>query len=403
MMVVGDRDEESRSSRTTAAANRCVGTRRRRPGEARRGRRRAPGARHRAYVDGDVPARREAERILYFVNIDNCFAPPLHAVASLAWTTLMRDEARRRCATVRRLRADRVPEMSRRLKAAVAQWGAYNHPLVAQLCESGPAGSRRVSDLGEELVRQLRRVLGAARRARPAHDGRSEEGRPREPRPTSSTTRSPTTRCGSGTTRASGMRFSAAEALDDPDRVLEATELLNTRTGLSFLRDPIVGARLLLRRRGELAARVPLHLEINRARGADDHILEYWTGHATADEDHSAEWLAVARRHVPNPSDCADGSRRRRSSSCACAGRCTMRSRAESPPVRREPMADTKNSSMTSTKRCSVTPRLTTASSRWCRHDHSRSAHGSASRSSSIRTCTSSSRTWRRCCSTRST
>ena len=85
-----------------------------------------------AYVDNDEPARREAEAILYFINIDNCFAPPLHAAASLAWTTLMRVKlgALRRkfggCEPID------VPEMSRRLKAAVEQWGAYNHPLLAQ-------------------------------------------------------------------------------------------------------------------------------------------------------------------------------------------------------------------------------------------------------------------------------
>ena len=52
-----------------------------------------------AYVEGDVAARRVAEEILYFLNIDSCFAPPLQPELALVWTTLMRtklQELRRR-------------------------------------------------------------------------------------------------------------------------------------------------------------------------------------------------------------------------------------------------------------------------------------------------------------------
>src|SRR5688572_13730831 len=97
---------------------------------------------HRGYVDGDVQARREAEEVLYYINIDNCFAPPLHAVASFVWTTLMREKL----ASLRKrfggCEPIDVPEMSRRLKAAVEQWGAYNHPLVAKTLRE------RTADLG---------------------------------------------------------------------------------------------------------------------------------------------------------------------------------------------------------------------------------------------------------------
>src|SRR5262245_57274938 len=73
---------------------------------------------HRAYEEGDDGARRLTEEILYYINIDNCFAPPLHTTPVLAWTTLMRVKL----ASLRRRFGGCEPidvaEMARRLKSA---------------------------------------------------------------------------------------------------------------------------------------------------------------------------------------------------------------------------------------------------------------------------------------------
>src|ERR1700734_3218803 len=74
---------------------------------------------HRAYIDADRTARREAESQLYAINIANCFAPPLAARAAFTWTTLMRHKL----AQLRKQFGGCEPidsaEMSRRLLAAV--------------------------------------------------------------------------------------------------------------------------------------------------------------------------------------------------------------------------------------------------------------------------------------------
>jgi pyrroloquinoline quinone (PQQ) biosynthesis protein C len=259
-------------------------------------------ARH-AYIDDDRAARREAEAILYFINIDNCFAPPLHPVGSMAWTHLMRVKLgalRKRFGGCEPIG---VPEMRRRLEEAVARWGAYNHPLMTTLRE-------RAQDLGAyriwaknwfgscvgfsaQLAALIQRTTGDAKKC--VLENLSDEF---DHRVTHDVLR----------TRfyeSLGLTFDVGGALDDPDRVLEATELLNTRTGLAFLRDPLSALGCFYGVEANWPPECRLHLEINRQRGLDDHTLEYWTGHATADDHHSAEWLAVLVGMVRSDAECA--------------------------------------------------------------------------------------------------
>ncbi|HTL36873.1 MAG TPA: iron-containing redox enzyme family protein [Kofleriaceae bacterium] len=256
----------------------------------------------RAYIDDDRAARSHAEAILYFINIDNCFAPPLHAVAAMAWTTLMRMKLgalRRRfggCPPVS------VPEMSRRLRAAVEQWGAYNHPVIATLHE-GDLGAYRIwaknwfgSCVGfsAQLAALVQRTTGEAKKV--VLENLTDEF---DHRVTHDVLR----------TRfyeSLGLSFDVAGALDDPDRVLEATELLNARTGLAYLRDPNWALGCFYGVEANWPPECRHHLEINRKRGLDDHTLEYWTGHATADDHHSAEWLGVLERMCASERACGD-------------------------------------------------------------------------------------------------
>jgi len=85
--------------------------------------------------------------------------------------------------------------------------------------------------------------------------------------------------------------------------VLEATELLNARTGLAFLRDPVWALGCFYGVEANWPHECRLHLEINRRRGVDDHTLEYWTSHATADDHHAAEWLAALEDLCRSPQD----------------------------------------------------------------------------------------------------
>jgi pyrroloquinoline quinone (PQQ) biosynthesis protein C len=257
----------------------------------------------RAYDSDDVTARRHAEELLYFINIDNCFAPPLHGVASVVWTTLMRVKL----ASLRRRFGGCEPidvaEMGSRLKAAVQQWGAYNHPLVASLRQaSDDLHAYRIwaknwygSCVGfsAQLAALVQRTSGHAKKV--VLENLSDEF---DDKVTHDEIRV-------RFYESLGMRFVAAEALGDPDRVLEATELLNARTGLSFLRDPLWALGCFYGVEANWPPECRLHLEINRARGADDHTLAYWIDHAFADDHHSAEWLAALEGMCRSPHECA--------------------------------------------------------------------------------------------------
>ncbi len=257
----------------------------------------------RAYIDGDVAARSSAEELLYFINIDNCFAPPLHPIAATVWTTLMRAKL----ASLRKqfggCEPIGVPEMSRRLKDAVAKWGAYNHPLLGTLRD-------RVDDLpayriwaknwygscvgfSAQLAALVQRTKGDAKKV--VLENLSDEF---DHKVTHDTLRI-------RYYRSLGLEFHVEDALRDPDRVLEATELLNARTGLAFLSDPTWALGCFYGVEANWPPECRLHLDINRRRGLDDHTLEYWTGHATADDHHSAEWLAVLEAMCTTERECA--------------------------------------------------------------------------------------------------
>jgi len=255
----------------------------------------------RAYTAGEVEARRQAEQLLYMINIDNCFAPPLHTLAATVWTTLMRAKL----AALRRAYGGcepiDVPEMSKRLKGAVAQWGAYNHPVIATL-HDGDLGAYRIwaknwfgSCVGfsAQLAALVQRTSGAAKKV--VLENLTDEF---DHRVTHDTLRI-------RFYESLGLRFSAAEALDDADRVLEATELLTARTGLSFLHDPVWALGCFYGVEANWPPECRLHLDINRRRGLDDHTLEYWTSHATADDHHSAEWLESLQGLCKTPHECA--------------------------------------------------------------------------------------------------
>jgi pyrroloquinoline quinone (PQQ) biosynthesis protein C len=255
----------------------------------------------RAYIDDDHAARTQAEAILYFINIDNCFAPPLHPIAGAAWSQLMRAKL----AGLRRKWGGcdpiGVPEMARRLKAAVEQWGAYNHPVLATLRERD-IGAYRIwaknwfgSCVGfsSQLAALVQRTTGEAKKC--VLENLTDEF---DHRVTHDVLR----------TRfyeSLDLKFDVPRALDDPDRVLEATELLNARTGLAFLRDPLWALGCFYGVEANWPPECRIHLEINRKRGLDEHTLEYWTGHATADDHHSAEWLAVLEGVCKTERDCA--------------------------------------------------------------------------------------------------
>ncbi|CAN5483945.1 hypothetical protein BH11MYX1_BH11MYX1_33160 [soil metagenome] len=242
-----------------------------------------------AYEDGSAEARHSAEHLLYSINTANCFAPPLQANAALAWVTLMRAKL----AALRRVFGGCAPinnaELRSRLHGAIATWGAYQHPLIAQLRDLDLHAYRiwaknwfgSCVGFSAQLAALVQRTSGSAKKI--VLENLADEF---DDKVTHDVLR----------TRfyeSLGLRFDAMAAPDDRNRVPEATELLNARTGLSYLRDPIWAFGCFYGVEANWPPECRLHLAINRARGADEHALEYWTSHAEADDHHAAEWLVA--------------------------------------------------------------------------------------------------------------
>ena len=258
----------------------------------------------RAYVEDERAARWNAESIIYNLNLESCFAPPAEPLAATVWTLLMQAKL----AALRRefagdgdgqdLSAD---QMEARLRAAVERWGAYNHPLLDQLRGSRSLEAYRVwaknwfgscYGFSLQLASLVQRTTGAAKKA--VLENLNDEF---DDAVTHDTLRI-------RFYESLGLRHSPELALDDPDWVLDSTELLNLRTGLCSLADPMPALGCFYGVEANWPPECRLHHAMNKARGLDDHTVEYWTTHAFADEGHAEEWLEVVK------STCRTGAQR---------------------------------------------------------------------------------------------
>ena len=249
----------------------------------------------RAYVQGDAAARQQAESIIYGLNIDSCFAPPLDPVAGVVWTTLMQAKL----AGLRREFASDLPEgeldtatMQAQLEEAVARWGAFNHPLLDDLKQSASLEAYRIwaknwfgscYGFSLQLASLVQRTTGEAKKA--VLENLNDEF---DDEVTHDTLRI-------RFYESLGLRHAADEAIADPDWVLGSTELLNLRTGLCNLPDPMPALGCFYTVEANWPPECRLHHAINKDRGLDDHTVQYWTTHAFADEHHADEWLTVVK------------------------------------------------------------------------------------------------------------
>jgi pyrroloquinoline quinone (PQQ) biosynthesis protein C len=246
----------------------------------------------RAYRDNDREARAEAETVIYFLNLDSCFAPPLRPAAAVVWTTLMQ-------AKLARLRDELAPAskpeltdaaMQAELEAAVGEWGAYNHPVLDELEQSSDREAYRVwaknwfgscYGFSQQLASLVQRTTGEVKKS--VLENLNDEF---DDAVTHDTLRV-------RFYKSLGLSHSPEEAVYDPDWVLESTELLNLRTGLCNLDSPLWALGCFYTIEANWPPECRRHHAMNKAHGLDDHTLEYWTTHAFADEHHSSEWLTA--------------------------------------------------------------------------------------------------------------
>lgn len=249
----------------------------------------------RAYAQGDRDARRQAESMIYFLNIDSYFAPPVDPVAGVVWTTLMQSK-------LAELRRDfggdlgsaefTDAEMQSQLEAAVTRWGAFNHPLLDDLQRSRSLPAYCIwaknwfgscFGFSLQLGSLVQRTTGETRRA--VIDNLNDEFNDE------ATHDSLRIRF----YESLGLHPSPEEAVADPDWVLDSTELLNLRTGLCNLNDPMPALGCFYGVEANWPAECRRHHAMNTDRGLDARTLEYWSTHAFADEHHSEEWLGAIK------------------------------------------------------------------------------------------------------------
>ena len=246
---------------------------------------------NRAYGSDDAEAWEQAERLLYFINSGHAFANPVHAIGSVVWTTLMRAKLRHARTLFGGCEPVDTAEMTRRLEQAVAAYGAYNHPVLAKL-KNGNLDHYQIwaknwygscYGFSHQLASLVQRTHGEAKRVvlenlsdEFDHKVTHDEMRLRF-------------------YESIGLRFEPDAALDEADRTAEATSLLNLRTGLCSISDPYPALGCFYTVEANWPPECRLHIDLNRARGLDDHTLQYWTEHGLADESHSADWLRVVQ------------------------------------------------------------------------------------------------------------
>jgi pyrroloquinoline quinone (PQQ) biosynthesis protein C len=251
---------------------------------------------HRAYVDDERAARWRAESTLYLLNADTSFAPPTDPMAAVVWSTLMHAKLaalRRRFLGDQAARADvSVEEMDSLLEAAVAKWGAFEHPLLDDLERCDSIAAYRVwaknwfgscQGFALQLASLFQRTTGEAKRTVLANlsdeldcAGNHDDLRERF-------------------FHSLGLRHSYEAVLEDEDWVLESTELLNFRTGLCNLSDPTPALGCFYSIEVNWVPECKRHHGLNKRRGMDDLTLQYWATHAFADERHSDEWLQAIK------------------------------------------------------------------------------------------------------------
>lgn len=246
----------------------------------------------RSYLQGDGEARWQAEHAIYYLNIDSHFAPPADPVAGVVWTTLMQAklaDLRRELGGEAAGREYTTAEMKAALEAAVARWGAFNHPVLPEIEKKGLPAYRiwaknwfgSCFGFSLQLASLIQRTTGAAKKA--VLENLNDEF--------DDTVTHDVLRV--RFYESLGLRYSSEEAVVDPDWVLGSTELLNLRTGLCNLPDPMPALGCFYTVEANWPPECKIHHAMNKGRGVDDHTLEYWTTHAFADEHHSAEWLEV--------------------------------------------------------------------------------------------------------------
>jgi pyrroloquinoline quinone (PQQ) biosynthesis protein C len=259
---------------------------------------------HKAFAGTDPVAAARSERLLYVIHAASAFAPPLHPIASVIWSTLMHEK-------MRSLGLDRAgPELATHrdlvdaLDEAFQRADREDNSFIDEIAD-------RTDDLGlviytknwfssthgftTQLVSLIQRCHGKAH-LYPLFKALLEnlyEEFENEPHP-QMRARWP---------QRLGIDYSPDSAIEDPQQTTEAFALQNVRTGLALLPDPTYAAGSFLSIEAVFSGICRRIYPVLKKRGIEDHAMQSFILHAEGDVEHTSELLTAIERSELTPRD----------------------------------------------------------------------------------------------------
>jgi pyrroloquinoline quinone (PQQ) biosynthesis protein C len=242
-----------------------------------------------AYVSGDRKAFEEAERLLYFINIQAGFGEPFQILPSVVWSTLMRGKLKVALQNVR----PGVPsemnfkEMKNALEALIQVAQEKDHGLIDEIGNNKDwtalslySKNFTVTAYGftEQLALLYRNCHDKTRQI--VQENISDEF-----------DKTPHPELRNRFNRRTGTDFIPKQIFEDEDYLIEAISVLNFRTGISSLNYPYyaLGSFYSVEAVFSLVSEKLNNILPNFK--LDEEAIEFFQLHATVDKGHAEEWL----------------------------------------------------------------------------------------------------------------
>jgi pyrroloquinoline quinone (PQQ) biosynthesis protein C len=242
-----------------------------------------------AYLSGDRKAFEESERLLYFINYQSGFGPPVQILPSLIWSTLIRGKLKSALQNARKEIPSEMSfkEMKNSLENLVQVVQERDHSLIDEIGNSKNwkalalySKNRTISAFGfdEQLALLFRNCHDETRQV--IQENISDEY-----------DKTPHTELRHRYNVKTGTVFVPEKVFEDEDYLIEGISLLNFRTGICSLNYPYYAL-------GSFYSIEAVFSQISEKLNnilpmfkLDDEAMEFFQLHATVDKGHAEEWL----------------------------------------------------------------------------------------------------------------
>ncbi|GAC1351016.1 MAG: hypothetical protein NVS3B20_00490 [Polyangiales bacterium] len=257
-----------------------------------------------AFEEGAPDAISTVERLLYVIHTQTGFGPPLSAVASVCWSTLMGAKLKATLARAEVPAEISAEEMVKQLTAAVQQVETRDHPLLDIVTRSkDPKGLvvytknwySSTHGFTKQLFSMVRHCHGIQEFSLILNAGLENINEECDPQ-------TPHYEMRARWLNRLGVEYSPSSAIKDADQTTEAISLQNFRTGLSNLFDPTYALGSFYTIEAGFPGVCRRMYAGLSARGFDDEALAVFKSHSGMDTEHAEEWLTAIRDSPLSPS-----------------------------------------------------------------------------------------------------